>query len=314
MNSDPYRCSDSERERLRRLCLEAGACRARFTSAEPVSDRDAALYDSWLAGGRNGSMAYMERYSEIRRDPALLLEDARTIVSCAFAYRTPTTPRSALFADYALGDDYHDVLRRHLQPVADALDALSPGTRICIDTAPLRERYHAVKAGVGTIGLNNLLFVPGVGAAVFLAEILWTGVVTPDAPLANSHCNGCGACVSACPHGALDGKGGLDARRCLSYLTIEHRGRAALAPPAHGRIYGCDICRDACPAARALPREAAYTVLPEFAPRPDVLALGRPDVATMTQPDFSRIFARSAVKRAKLDGIRKYLSGDTQEN
>lgn len=307
MNSAPYRCSDAERERLRRLCLEAGACRARFTSVEPVSEREAALYDSWLAARRNGSMAYMERYSEIRRDPALLLEGARTIVSCAFAYRTPATPRSALFADYALGDDYHDVLRRHLQPVADALDALCPGTRICIDTAPLRERYHAVKAGVGTIGLNNLLFVPGVGAAVFLAEILWTGIITPDAPLERSHCNGCGACIAACPHRALDGKGGLDARRCLSYLTIEHRGTPTLAPPDNGRIYGCDICRDACPAARTLPQDAACTVLPEFAPRPDVLALDRRAVADMTQPDFSRIFARSAVKRAKLEGLKKYL-------
>lgn len=294
----------ADKETLRRLCIEAGACAAGFARIQPVSDEDADIYDRWLASGKHGSMAYMANYADVRRNPALLLDGARTLISCAFAYTSPDLPRSPLFADYALGSDYHEVLREALAPVAARLEEISPGTRICIDTAPLRERYWAQQAGIGFIGFNNQLIVPGVGSCVYLAEILWSGEVEPDEPM-QRRCDACQACVHACPGQALDGKGGLDARRCLSYLTIEYRGEFPDGLRLSGRIYGCDICRDICPYGRS---EEAVKVLPELQPRQSLLDLTLADIKALDQPSFSRIFSHSAVKRAKLAGLLRNAS------
>ena len=295
----------ADKEALRRLCIEAGACAAGFARIQPVSDEAVAIYDGWLASGRHGTMAYMANYAEIRRNPALLLDgEARTLISCAFTYTSPGWARSSLFADYALGSDYHEVLRKALAPVAARLEEISPGTRICVDTAPLRERYWAQQAGIGFIGLNNQLIVPGVGSCVFLAEILWSGEVSPDEPM-ERNCGTCHACVRACPGNALDGAGGLDARRCLSYLTIEHRGELPADLRLPGRIYGCDICRDVCPLGHG---DRPVYVLPELRPRQSILDLTVADIKALDQPAFSTIFSHSAVKRAKLAGLLRNAS------
>lgn len=295
----------ADKEALRRLCIEAGACAAGFARIRPVSDEAVAIYDGWIASGRHGTMAYMENYADVRRNPALLLDGgAQTLISCAFAYTSPELPRSPLFADYALGSDYHEVLRTALAPVAAYLEEITPGTRICVDTAPLRERYWAQQAGIGFVGLNNQLIVPGVGSCVFLAEILWKGMVEPDEPM-RRHCDGCRACIEACPGHALDYDGGLDARRCLSYLTIEHRGDLPEGLSLPGRIYGCDICRDVCPYGHS---DQPVNILPELRPRQTVLTLSLADIKALDQPSFSRIFSHSAVKRAKLAGLLRNAS------
>ena len=296
MNSDPYLCKAD----LVRRCEEAGACAVGVAAIEPLADADCALYDAWLAQGRHGSMSYLENYPDLRANPEGLLPGAKTIVSCAFPYGGGE--RSDLFADYAVGSDYHEVLRKCLAPVAAYLDSISEGTRICIDTAPLRERLWAQRAGIGFIGLNNQLIIPGIGSRVFLAEILWTGTLPPDTPMTGRSCLGCRACIAACPGHALDGAGGMDARRCLSYLTIEHRGEFPDDLSLPGRIYGCDICQDVCPHNRGT-RKA--DVRPEFAARPEVSALTINRIAAMEQAEFSRIFTHSAVKRTKLCGLQR---------
>lgn len=244
-------------------------------------------------------MDYLARYNDVRRNPTLLLEGARTVIVCAFAYGD--SRRSPLFADYALGDDYHTVLRDTLKPVAAALEEAVPdsATRICVDTAPLRERYWAQRSGLGFTGLNNQLIIPGIGSAVFLATILWTADATPDAPC-NEHCSGCRACVRACPGKALDGNGGMDARRCLSYLTIEHRGELPDDISLPARIYGCDICRDVCPLGTA---KKALPLLPALQARPEILALDIDAIRSLDRDSFSATFRRSAIKRAKLEGL-----------
>ncbi len=246
-------------------------------------------------------MDYLDRYHDVRRDPRLLLEGARTMVCCAFAYTRAGMARNTYFADYALGEDYHRVLRRRLKPVAAAMEAAVAGsaTRICVDTAPLRERYWAQRAGIGFVGLNNQLIVPGIGSAVFLAEVLWTASVKPDEPC-TTRCAECGACMRACPGKALDGLGGMDARRCLSYLTIEHRGDFDPSLRLSGRIYGCDICRDVCPLGRG---EDTPDVLPEFEPSPSLMRLSAGDIASMDEDTFGTLFARSAIKRTRLEGL-----------
>lgn len=244
-------------------------------------------------------MDYMERYPDLRSDPALLLEGTKSILCCAFPYAQ--TERSPLFSDYAVGDDYHEVLRKRLAPVAAFMENLVDGscTRICIDTAPIRERYWAWRAGLGVIGLNNQLIIPGIGSKVFLSEILWTASADYGSPT-EGDCGRCGACVKACPGGALDGNGSIDCSRCLSYLTIEHRGELPDWLSLDKRIYGCDICQDVCPH-NACPPEA----LPEFRLRPAIAALSREKIAGMTQEQFSTTFTHSAVKRAKLAGLKR---------
>ncbi len=293
MSSSRCRCDITD------AAIAAGAVAAAFAPCEPVDSRAAGLYRDWLSRGAHGGMDYMERYGDVRDNPCLLLDGARSILCCAFPYGQ--TSRSELFSDYAVGDDYHEVLRQRLGPVAELMETTVAGsaTRICVDTAPLRERYWAARAGLGVIGLNNQLIVPGVGSKVFLAEILWTAEADYGTPLPGD-CGRCGACVTACPGHALDGAGGIDCNRCLSYLTIEHRGPLPDGLVLSGRIYGCDICQDVCPHNRYCPPS-----LPEFCPRPAVMALSRDDIAGMSQTEFSTIFSHSAVKRAKLAGLKR---------
>ena len=140
-----------------------------FAQCGPIEPRFADIYDDWLARGANAGMDYMDRYRDIRNDPRLLLEGAMSMLCCAFPYGQSAEDRCELFSDYAVGDDYHEVLRRRLEPVATLMQQIAPGsnTRICIDTAPLRERYWTMRAGVGFIGINNQLIVPGIGSKVF---------------------------------------------------------------------------------------------------------------------------------------------------
>ncbi|MDE6276686.1 MAG: tRNA epoxyqueuosine(34) reductase QueG [Muribaculaceae bacterium] len=308
---------NSPSELIRSAGLEAGACAVGFAEALPTGPESARLYAEWLEQGRHASMAYLEKYQELRSDPATLLEGARTVVSLAFSYRLPHgAPRHPLFADYALGEDYHDVLRRRLEPVCALISKLFPGaaTRVCVDTAPIHERLWAVRAGLGFIGRNSMLIVPsrGAGSRVFLAEIITTALLPPDVPLsfATHPCGDCRLCLDACPGGALDCDGAFDARRCYSYHTIENRDtELPAAVNLRGRrIYGCDICQDACPFNR---QEYIGPCIPEFAPRPQLTALKKAaDVASLDHARYLELFRGSAIRRAKLPQlIRNALRG-----
>lgn len=253
---------------LLRALYDAGAAAAAVVPVEAVSDEDMALYDSMTAEGRHASMSYLERYGEVRRDPALLLDGARSMLIALFDFGPNLTVcrhTPLQWASYALGDDYHDVIRRQLGAVGAIIGERSTW-RVCVDTAPLRERYHAVRAGLGFTGRNGMLIVPGAGSALFIGTLLTCAELPPLGPLiihadgttcditaadircAAAVCDTCGVCLRSCPGHALRGDGSMDARRCLSYLTIEHRGPFADPAPRLGRhIYGCDICLQVCP-------------------------------------------------------------------
>lgn len=295
------------KEDIRALVIGAGAYRVGFAEAGPVDEADSLCYDRWIDGGYHGPLGYMERYDAVRRDPRLLLEGAATVVSAAFSYYTPVewTDRSLRIARYALGDDYHDVLRRRLTEVARTIESRYGGaTRVCVDTAPIRERYWAQKAGVGFIGRNGQLIVPGAGSYFFLAEILTTLPIEPDEATAPSHCDGCDRCRRSCPAGAIDGAAGrVDSRRCLSCLTIEHRGPFEAPVRLGNRLYGCDTCQDVCPHNANPP----VTAIREFAPRPELLSLDPARIESLDPAGFSTLFRRSAIKRAKLEGLQRNL-------
>lgn len=289
------------RSAIRQWAIEAGASRCGFAAARTVDPAAAEIYERWTARGAHGSMQYCAKYADVRRDPRLLLEGARTVISCAFCYNAPQ--QSAIIAKYALGLDYHWVVKERLMALGRRIEEAFGGqTRPLVDTAPMRERYWAQQAGLGFIGINNQLIIPGLGSYFFLGELLWTGELEPDAPCTEA-CKGCMACVKACPGGALDGQGGCDARRCLSYLTIEHRGPLPAEPSLGGKAYGCDACQKVCPHNQG----ALFTGIPELQPRPEILALTPQDLLEMTPSHYKKLVARSAMRRAPLSQLLRNL-------
>lgn len=295
-------------ESLRQKLHEAGAFAVGFAPLGEVAPKVMEAYQAWISEGKQGGMDYLANHLEIRRNPALLLgggTDPRpggTVISMAFPYFSgnPYRPGKLKIARYALGDDYHETLRKHLRPVASWLTAeTGQEARICIDTAPILERYWATEAGLGFIGRNRQLIIPGHGSCFFLAEIV-TRVELPPDTLNRQSCGDCDACIKACPGKAIDSNG-IDARRCHSYLTIEHRGDFPDDfHPSPGRFYGCDLCIEACPHSR---QTTPCTTLPEFQPREQLLDLTADDILSLTPGSYCLLLRHSPIKRAKLDGL-----------
>ncbi|MDE6286269.1 MAG: DUF1730 domain-containing protein [Muribaculaceae bacterium] len=281
------------------LCRDAGAIAWGVAAAGPVEDADHGIYAAWISSGGHGCLQYMERYPDVRSDPRLLLEGARSIVVCAFSYRR--RDHNPWISDYALGGDYHTVLRECLAPVGAAIERRCGGaTRVCVDSAPLRERYWAERAGVGRCGLSGKLLVPGAGSEVFLAEILTTAAIAPTSPLDDEICTRCGRCVQACPAGALDGRGRVDASRCLSCLTVEWRGPLPPGTNLHGRLAGCDVCSRVCPLS-----QGPATSVPGLQPRAEILAMTPSRALALTRGTFKSTFAGTALMRLRLDGLQR---------
>ncbi len=254
--------------------------------------------ERWLRLGRHGTMGYMAREPAVRADPRRLLPGARAVLCCAVhhdpAPERPAGPERVAIARYARGPDYHRVVHRLLRRLAATLDRLAPGHRhrVCVDTAPLLERAHAAAAGIGWIGKSTCLVHPRAGSYFLLGELLTTCPLPPDPPMAD-HCGTCTRCLDACPTGALVAPYELDARRCISYWTIEHRG--PLPPEARlaGWAFGCDLCQEACPFNRFAPPGH-----PELAPRPELVAPRLAELAAATAASFKGRFKGTPVVRA----------------
>jgi len=255
------------RRLLLRLAGEAGFDLAGVAPAHP--SEHGAFLDAWLAASHHGSMQYLARPDAVarRKDPSLTLPGARSALVVGhghFQEDPPGVPDDAsrgVIARYARGRDYHKVVTRGLREVARGMEAACreageapPEWRICVDTAPVLERELAQRAGLGWFGRNTMLIHPRRGSHFFLGVLLLGAEVEADAPFERDHCGSCRACLDACPTGALlgrnaDGAPVMDARRCISYLTIEHRGPIPpeLREAMGNRVYGCDICQEACP-------------------------------------------------------------------
>jgi epoxyqueuosine reductase len=296
------------RERVRELFLQRGLTRVGFTGAEPVEDR----VSSWVKAGRHAGMEWMERSPGQRADPRRRLDGARSVICAAVAY--PATDARGPIAGYARGEDYHRTLTAALRDAAGAMQALLPGvaTRVCVDTAPLLERALAARAGLGWIGRNTMLLDEAHGPWLLLGEVVTDAAFPPDAP-AIDRCGTCTACVAACPTQALDGLHGLDARRCLSYWTIEHRGEVppAWAAAAGARVFGCDDCLTACPfpaAAGLDAREPVAARAPAFQPREDLVAPDLDELEARARESFRRHFASTPIERARKAGFLRNIA------
>jgi epoxyqueuosine reductase len=222
-----------------------------------------AVFRDWLAHGHAGAMDYLHRHADAHRHPDAMLQGVRSVVMLAMSYRPPEPlphdlpPNTGRIARYARGIDYHDLLWRRLDELLAWVQKQRPGCRGrgVVDTAPLLERDFARRAGLGWFGKNTMLLHKHLGSYFFLAALLLDVALTPDPPHTAQHCGTCTACLDACPTDAFAAPGRLDARRCISYLTIELRGPVAeeLRPLIGDWVFGCDVCQEVCPWNRKAP-------------------------------------------------------------
>ena len=297
---------------IRALARACGFELAGIARAEPAEDR--ARYGEWVAAGRAGGMRYLtDRRAAVRDDPRRLLPSARSVLCVGKVYHTPW-PHSVHFADpqrawisrYAWGADYHDEMRRGLARLAAMLrERLGADlqSRICVDTAPLLERSYARLAGLGWIGKNTCLIHQGLGSWIFLGELLVSVEIEADAPPPD-RCGTCTRCIDACPTAALPAPYTLDARRCISYFTIELRGAwpEEHRAEAGAHVFGCDICQDVCP----WNGRAAVTDDPAFAPRQFAPRLD--ELAKLTPGAFREMFAGTPLTRAGYTGFLRNVA------
>lgn len=310
----------SLKDNIKAEALRLGFFVCGFAKAGPVTDAMRQHYLDWLAEGRNADMAYLNNNLDKRFDPRLLVPGVKTIVVVALnyfpAHRLPEGEPQ--IADYALGLDYHDIVKQKLRQLATNVGITD--YRAFVDTAPVLERYWAVQAGLGWIGKNQQLIIPHAGSEFFLGELFIADELQPDAlqpdELKPNRCGTCHRCVDACPTHAIslpakhvEGYGDItrfDARRCLSYQTIENRGELAdEAKAAMGdTFYGCDRCQRACP----WNRFATPNTEPQLQPREELLAMTRQKWDNLTVEDYRRLFKGSAVKRAKYEGLMRNIN------
>ncbi len=270
-----------------------------------TADSEALFFDRWLKEGNHAGMAYMENHREIRLNPAGLVEGAKTVISVALNYypEQKLPPEAPHIAYYAYGKDYHFVIKEMLNELWSAVTGQTDtGTaRFFTDSAPIIERYWAWKAGLGWIGKNTNLIIPGKGSFFFLGEIVTSLEADHYDMPQKDRCGSCSRCLEACPTEALEGPRHLNARKCLSYLTIENRGEipAEQAACLGNRLYGCDTCQEVCP----WNRFARPTRIEAFRPAPALFSLRKEDLKGFSREEYNRIFAKSAVKRAKYEGL-----------
>jgi epoxyqueuosine reductase len=264
----------------------------------------------WLARGFHGRMSYMARDPQRRADPRLLLPSAKSVVSVALNYFRPEkhtdSPEAGKISRYAWGDDYHDVLRDKLESLLEWVRARAPGVegKICVDSSPMMDKAWAARAGLGWIGKHTNLITKEFGSWVFLGELLLSIELDYDSFIEPDHCGKCRACIDACPTRAIIEPYQLDATRCISYGTIELRETELPEPirsNLEGWVFGCDICQDVCPWSRF----SKETAEDRFEPREGAVEPSLREMVEMSQEEFSTRFRKSAIKRAKIAGLKR---------
>ena len=298
--------------RVRAAGTELGFARVGFAAIDPL-EIGAQRLAAWLSEGRHAEMTYLEGP---RHDPRHLLAGAKTLIAVALAYPASRelvplrraaqgAPLTGVIARYARGEDYHDVMRKKLRRLADAVANLLGRpvlARHCVDTAPLLERAAAERAGLGFASKSTMTIIPGLGSYVMLGELLVDAEISPDTPMA-PRCGSCRLCLDACPTGAFVDAHVLDARRCISYLTIETSGPIPreLRPLIGVRVFGCDVCQETCPfnASPSRPAESALGRR-EALQEPDLLAL-----LNLGSAGYRRLVRRTALRRVSRTTLQR---------
>jgi epoxyqueuosine reductase len=280
-----------------------------FAKAEAL-DEPARRLEAWLRQGAHGKMAWMERYFDLRIDPTKLVPGARTVICLAYNYHNPDVqddPSAPRISQYAYGEDYHFIVKRKLKELLFGMQSQFGRIegRCFVDSAPIMEREWAHLAGIGWNGKHTLTIHPRHGSYFFLAEIICDIAVATDHPI-RDHCGTCRRCIEACPTEAIHQEGyWLDASKCISYLTIELREEIpdTFRDRIDNWVFGCDICQEVCPWNRFSKRHTEAA----FEPQRELLSMKARDWEELTEDVFGKVFKRSAVKRIKLEGLRRNI-------
>jgi epoxyqueuosine reductase len=283
-----------------------------------VLEEESAHMEQWLEIGHEGEMGYLTRNKEKRYDPRLLVEGTKSIVTVLYNY----FPKQQIgdgkhfkIAKYAYGADYHDVLKRKMRQLFERIETQTgklEGTRIFVDSAPVLDRAWAVRCGLGFIGKNTTLIHPKKGSFFFIGHLFLPLDLNETGQVMTNHCGRCTKCLDACPTGALESPFHIDARKCISYLTIEYKGSLEGLDPEtfKGWMYGCDICQDVCPYNRfALPN-----LEPEFQPLEQLLSMKENDWKNLTKTEFEALFKHSAMQRAGYEGLKRNIDFISRES
>ncbi|MDX9883249.1 MAG: tRNA epoxyqueuosine(34) reductase QueG [Prolixibacteraceae bacterium] len=296
-------------EQIKQKALELGFLACGISRADFLPEEKKHL-EEWLVERHNGEMTYMERNLDKRLDPRLLVENARSVVSVLLNYfsdKLQEDPAAPVISKYAYGRDYHFVMKDKLHLLLKYIrEEVAPcNGRVFVDSAPVLDRTWASKAGLGWIGKNTNLISVEHGSFFFIGELVIDLELEPDEKLVRNHCGTCTRCIDACPTGAIVKPFVLDARKCISYQTIEKKGDldGSLKGKFENRVFGCDICQDVCPwnLKSATHRE------PEFEPRPRLLQLTKEEWQQMDKPLFDELFKDSAVQRTGFNGLKRNL-------
>lgn len=289
---------------VKRRAAEFGFDRCGVAPAAPIARSD--YFRHWLAGGFAGTMGFLHRHADSRLDVRSWLPAARSVIVVALNYRQPEPSRPddrprGRVAMYAWGEDYHVVLREKLEGLLAAMRSEFPEpfeARVCVDTSAIIERELAAMAGIGWIGKNTMVMHQDLGSYFFLGEIMTDLDLAPDAPVAD-HCGSCTRCLDACPTKAFPRAYEMDARRCISYLTIEHRGPIdpVLAADMGGWVYGCDVCQQVCP----YNRDAPMTDEARFAGTGESAMPALEEIEALDEASYRRLVAGKATERARLE-------------
>jgi epoxyqueuosine reductase len=304
-NLDAHQLAATIRQRGRQLGFDLVG----IAPAEPSRYRQ--YFRDWLVTAQAGEMSYLHARFDERVDPQVYFPGAMSVICVAINYHVPLKPlvpsegkHHGRIARYALGDDYHELIKRRLHQLADWIRQTVPDarTRACVDTAPVMEKELAARSGVGWFGKNSCLINPHLGSWLLLGEIITTLDLPPDEP-AIDRCGTCTRCIEACPTGAITAPYQLDARRCISYLTIEHRGPipSELQPMIDEWLYGCDICQDVCPWNSKVP----IATDPALRPRFETGSLDVREVLRWTADEYRARLRGSAMKRVKLPVLQR---------
>lgn len=278
---------------------------------------ESAHVEQWLEAQHEGEMSYLTRNREKRYDPRLLVEGTKSIVTVLYNYfpkQRINESGSFKIAKYAYGNDYHEVLKRKMKLLLERIETQTGAletSRLFVDSAPVLDRAWAVRCGLGFIGKNTTLIQPKKGSFFFIGHLFLPLDLPETGQVLTNRCGRCTKCLDACPTGALEAPFHIDARKCISYLTIEYKGSLAGLDPESfkGWIYGCDICQDVCPYNRfSLPN-----IEPEFQPSEKLMSMKEDDWKKLSQTDYDELFKHSAVQRAKYDRLKRNIDFITSQ-